>query len=85
MVDFRFLLIEWVLGTVLLAKGSPRGTPTIPKSYFDPWNGLGDRLEEVLSFSRGLCSSRLSRHKPAWPVSQTGLTGFALWAVEKGF
>jgi hypothetical protein len=30
-VDFRFLLIEWVLGTSLLAKGSPRGTPTIPK------------------------------------------------------
>jgi hypothetical protein len=23
MVDFRFLLIEWVLGTELLAKGSP--------------------------------------------------------------
>jgi hypothetical protein len=30
-VDFRFLLIEWVLGTELLAKGSPRGTPTISK------------------------------------------------------
>jgi hypothetical protein len=30
-VDFRFLLIEWVLGTELLAKSSPRGTPTIPK------------------------------------------------------
>jgi hypothetical protein len=30
-VDFRFLLIEWVLGTELLAKGSPRGTPAIPK------------------------------------------------------
>jgi hypothetical protein len=30
-VDFRFVLIEWVLGTKLLAKGSPRGTPTIPK------------------------------------------------------
>jgi hypothetical protein len=30
-VDFRFLLIELVLGTELLAKGSPRGTPTIPK------------------------------------------------------
>jgi hypothetical protein len=23
--------------------------------------------------------------KPAWPVSQTGLTGLALWAVVKGF
>jgi hypothetical protein len=30
-VDFRFLLIEWVLGTELLVKGSPQGTPTIPK------------------------------------------------------
>jgi hypothetical protein len=30
-VDFRFLLIEWVLGIELLAKGSPQGTPTIPK------------------------------------------------------
>jgi hypothetical protein len=30
-VDFRLLLIEWVLGTELLDKGSPRGTPTIPK------------------------------------------------------
>jgi hypothetical protein len=30
-VDFRLLLIEWVLGTELLAKGSPRGTPSIPK------------------------------------------------------
>jgi hypothetical protein len=30
-VDFRFLLIEWILGTELLAKGSPRGTPTITK------------------------------------------------------
>jgi hypothetical protein len=30
-VDFQFLLIEWVLGTELLAKGSPRGSPTIPK------------------------------------------------------
>jgi hypothetical protein len=30
-VVFRFLLIEWVLRTKLLAKGSPRGTPTIPE------------------------------------------------------
>jgi hypothetical protein len=28
-VDFQFLLIQWVLGTELLAKGSSRGTPTI--------------------------------------------------------
>jgi hypothetical protein len=30
-VDFRFLLIEWVLGAKLLAKGSPRGAPSTPK------------------------------------------------------
>jgi hypothetical protein len=30
-VDFQFFLIEWVFGTELLAKGSPRGTPAIPK------------------------------------------------------
>jgi hypothetical protein len=30
-VDFRFFLIEWVLGIELLARGSPRGTPSIPK------------------------------------------------------
>jgi hypothetical protein len=64
-VDFRFLLIEWVSGTELLAKGSPRGTHLSPKSHFDLWNELGDRLEGVLSFSCGLCSSRLSRQKPA--------------------
>jgi hypothetical protein len=30
-VDFQFLLIEWVLGAELLAKGSPRGAPSTPK------------------------------------------------------
>jgi hypothetical protein len=30
-VDFRFLLIEWVLGAKLLAKGSPRGARSTPK------------------------------------------------------
>jgi hypothetical protein len=35
-VDFRFILIEWVLGTELLAKGSPRGTPTVPKVSLFP-------------------------------------------------
>jgi hypothetical protein len=63
-VDFRFLLIEWVSGTELLAKGGHEVTHLSPKSHFDPWNESGDRLEEVLSFSRGMCSSRLSRQKP---------------------
>jgi hypothetical protein len=46
-----------------------------PKSHFDPWNELEDRSLGVLSFSRGLRSSRLSRKnrpdrfpKPVWPV-----------------
>jgi hypothetical protein len=30
-VDFRLFLIEWVLGTELLAKDSPRGASNIPK------------------------------------------------------
>jgi hypothetical protein len=60
-VDFRFLLIEWVLGTELLAKGSPRGTQLSSKSHFDPWNESGDRSLGVLSFSCGLCSSQLFR------------------------
>jgi hypothetical protein len=38
-VGFRFLLIEWVLGTELLAKGAQLS----PKSHFDPWNESGDR------------------------------------------
>jgi hypothetical protein len=74
-VDFRFLLIEWVMGIELLAKGSPWGTPQSPKSHFDPWNELGDRSLGVSSFSRGLCSSRLSKQnqsdrflKPVWRV-----------------
>jgi hypothetical protein len=52
---------------------------------FDPWNESGDRLVEGLSISRGLSSSRMSRPKPVRPVSQTGLTGLALWAVVKSF
>jgi hypothetical protein len=31
-VDFRFLLLEWVLGTELLAEDIPRGISTIPKA-----------------------------------------------------
>jgi hypothetical protein len=32
-----------------------------------------------------LSSSRLSRPEPVSPVSQTGLTGLAMWAVVKSF
>jgi hypothetical protein len=30
-VDFRFLLIEWVLGAKLLAKDRPQGAPSTPE------------------------------------------------------
>jgi hypothetical protein len=63
--DFRFLLIEWVLGIEFLAKGSPRGTPTIPKVSLWSVERIGRSIGGVLCFSRGLCSSRLSRQKPA--------------------
>jgi hypothetical protein len=74
-LDFWFLLIEWVLGTDLLAKVAHEVPHLSPKYHFDPWNSSGDRLVEGLSFSRGLSSSRLSRPKLVWLVSQTGLTG----------
>jgi hypothetical protein len=48
-VEFRFLLIEWVLGTELLAKGSPRGTSSIPKVSLSSmeriWRSIGGRFE----------------------------------------
>jgi hypothetical protein len=40
-VDFRFLLIAWVLGTEFLANGSPRGAPTIPKVSLRSVEGIG--------------------------------------------
>jgi hypothetical protein len=62
--DFRFLLIEWVLGTELLARIADEVPQLSPMSHFDQWNELGDRSLEGLSFSRGLSSSRLSKTKP---------------------
>jgi hypothetical protein len=60
-VDFQFVLIEWVLGTELLAKVANEVSRLSPKSQLDSWNVSGDRSLGELSFSRGLCSSRLSR------------------------
>jgi hypothetical protein len=60
-VDFRFLLIEWVLGTELLAIGSHEAPQLSLKSHFDLWNEQGDRSLGKLSFSCGLSSYRLSR------------------------
>jgi hypothetical protein len=68
-VDFRFLLIEWVLGTKLLVKGSPQGTPTIPKASL--WS-----VERI----RRLIGGRFEFFPWAvfFPTVQdkTGLTGF---------
>jgi hypothetical protein len=77
-VDFWFILIEWVLGTELLAKGSPQCTPTIPKVSL--WSverigwSIGGRVE---FFPRAVFFPTIQ--------AKTGLTGFTLWAVEKGF
>jgi hypothetical protein len=84
-VDFRFLLIEWALGTELQYKGSPRGAPTILKVSLWSVKRIGRSIAWKFEFSHGLSSSRLSRKKPVWPVSQTALTGLALWAVVKSF
>jgi hypothetical protein len=81
--DSSWLSGSW--GPSFLPKVAHKVPQLSPKSHFDPWNKLGDQLLGVLSFSRGLCSSRLSMPKPVWPVSQTGLTGLALWAVVKSF
>jgi hypothetical protein len=46
-VDFQFLLIEWVLETELLAKGSPRGARPTPKVSL--WSVEG--IERSISWS----------------------------------
>jgi hypothetical protein len=68
-VDFRFLLIKWVLGTELRAKGSPRGTPSNPKVSL--WSV--ERIERSIG-GRFEFSSRVE----FFPTVQTktGLTGF---------
>jgi hypothetical protein len=49
-VDFRFLLIEWVLGIELLAKGILRGTPTIPKVSLLPVERIGRTIGGRVEF-----------------------------------
>jgi hypothetical protein len=83
-VDFRFLLIEWVLGTNLLAKGSPWGAPTIPKVSLWSVERIGRSISWSFEFFSRAVFLPTVQAKPAWPVSQTSLTGLSLWAVEKG-
>jgi hypothetical protein len=82
-VDFRFLLIKWVLGIVLLAKGSPRGTPAISKVSPESVERIGHRSRWWLGFSRGLSSSRLTGlGNRSDRFSPSGLSwGFFSWRV----
>jgi hypothetical protein len=68
-VDFQFLLIEWVLGTELLAKCSPRGTPTIPKVSLSSVERIGRSIGGRVKFFP---------QAVFFPTVQatTGLTGF---------
>jgi hypothetical protein len=74
-VDFRFLLIEWVLRTELLAKSSPQGTPSIPKVSLESVERIGRSIDVKARFFHGLSSSRLSTQnrldrfpKSVWPI-----------------
>jgi hypothetical protein len=78
-------LIEWVLGTELLAEGSPRGTPTIPKISLWSIGRIGRSIAWCVEFFPRAVFFPTVQAKPVWPVSQTGLTGLALWAVVKSF
>jgi hypothetical protein len=49
-VNFQFILIGYVLGTELLVKGSPRGTPTIPKVSLESMKQIGRSIEVKVQF-----------------------------------
>jgi hypothetical protein len=49
-VDFRFLLIGWIWGTELLAKGRPWGTPAIPKVSLESMERIGRSIKEKVEF-----------------------------------
>jgi hypothetical protein len=78
MVDFRFLLIEWVLGAKLPTKGSPRGAPSTPKVSFWSVERIGRSISWSFEFFPRAVFLPTAQAK-------TGLTGFSTWAVEKGF
>jgi hypothetical protein len=77
-VDFRFLLIEWVLGTELLSKGSPWGTPTIPKVSLWSVQRNGRSIAWRVEFFLQAVFFPTVQANPVWPVPQTDLTGLAL-------
>jgi hypothetical protein len=82
-VDFRFLLIWWVLGLELLAKGSPWGTPTIPKVSFESLKRIGISFEVNFEFFPQVEFFPTAQAKPAWPVSWIGLTGLVTSAFSR--
>jgi hypothetical protein len=83
-VDFRFLLILWVLGFELLAKGSPWGTPTIPKVSLDSVEWIGTSIEVKVEFIPWVEFFTTAQAKPTWPVLETGLTGFPSCGLSRG-
>jgi hypothetical protein len=64
-VDFRFLLIEWVLGIELLAKGNPRGTPSIPKVSLSSVERIGRLIGGCVEFLPRAVFFPTVRQKPA--------------------
>jgi hypothetical protein len=49
-VGFQLLLIGSVLGTELLAKSSPRGTPSIPEISLESVERIGKSVEVKVDF-----------------------------------
>jgi hypothetical protein len=72
-VDFRFLLIEWVLETELLTKGSPWRTPAIPKVSLWSVERIGRSIAWKVEFFPWAEFFPTVQIKLARPVSQTGL------------
>jgi hypothetical protein len=72
-VDFRFLLIEWVLGTELLSKGSPRGTPAIPKVSLWFVERIGRSIGWKVEFFVWAEFFPTVQAKPAWLVLKVHL------------
>jgi hypothetical protein len=68
-VDFRFVLIEWVLGTELLTKGSPRGTPAITKVSLWSVERIGRSIDWKVEFIPRAEFFLTVQAKLAWPIS----------------
>jgi hypothetical protein len=83
-VDFQFLLILWVLGFELLAKGIPWGTPTIPKVPLYSVEWIRTSIEVKVDFIPWVEFFTTAKAKLTWPVSETGQTGFPSSGLSRG-